>query len=221
MITQQPAQPHVSDLKPAEPQVTSPTDNSYVDDYQPPAMPTSTPPTPTSAPVVPAPVISTPNPVSVPPISPKAEEVEGVESLQDQNIFYLLGVDNSDDNEKEAFLDELQQVIWEDFIETDVKMLVSDEEMTKLRQMMSKGDNQDVQEEMVVYLEKLIPDLEEIMLEKALELKEDMFWERVSGMREYHIGKSEFLTKIDEADRLAKEDKWHQAAELLNSMNID
>jgi len=215
MITQQPTQPQSSQSLPKN-------DKSYIDEYQPPKTliapaPTATlsPPASVTPPVSSASVAA---PV-VPPVASKPEESKKAESLQDQNIFFLLGVEDGDDDEKEAFLDELQQVIWEDFIETDTKMLISANEMTQLRQIMAKGDGQDIQEEMVVYLEKLIPDLEEIMLEKALELKEDMVWERISGMREYYAGRPESLAKIDEAEQLAKKDQWHQAAEVLNAIS--
>lgn len=198
----------------AQQPASKPASSDYVDSYQPPAgdtapiTPVANPSTPTS----PSAPSSPPRPATSP--APTQES----ESLQDQNIFYLLGVDDSTDEEKEAFLDELQQVIWEDFIENDAKMLISEEEMTKLRQLMSKGDGPEVQEEMVVFLEKLIPDLEDIMLEKALELKEEMVWERIAGMREYYLDKPAALTKLDEAKELAKKDQWHQAAETLNAI---
>ena len=219
----------------------SQNDNSYVDDYQPPVTPAPVGQTSTTAPMTSTVPITSPAPVTpqvpvTPPLSvapsvpvtppvtsaptsaPTLGKEKEVESIQDQSIFYLLGVDDGSDEEKEVFLDELQQVIWEDFIESDARKLISDEEMTKLRQMMAKGDSQDIQEEMAVYLEKLIPDLEEIMLEKALELKEDMVWERIAGMREYYLGKPESLAKIDEAEQLAKKDQWHKAAQILNTI---
>jgi hypothetical protein len=187
---------------------TSQDDSSHVDSYQ--------PPTKDAAPITPITPTASTTPAA--PTTPPAASADKSESLQDQNIFYLLGVTDGTDEEKEAFLDELQQVIWEDFIESDVKTLISEEEMTQLRQIMAKGDSQDVQEEMVVYLEKLIPDLEDIMLEKALELKEEMMWERIAGMREYYSNKPESLTKLNEAEQLIKKDRWHQATEVLNAI---
>jgi len=177
--------------------------SSYVDSYQPPAAST---PTPTPAPAQ-DPVPPTPKPASNP------------ESLSDQNIFFLLGIEKSTDQEKEAFLDELQQVIWEDFIEQDVKLLVNETEMGQLKEIMAKGKDQAVQEEMIVYLEKLIPDLEEIMLEKALELKEDLVHELIAGMSEYHQGKESELAKLKETQQLIDQNQWRQAAEKLNSIS--
>jgi len=192
-------------------------DGSYVDDYQPPAG--TTPIAPVNHPTPPTPPVTPTTPVApVAPTISTPSSTKSPESLQDQNIFYLLGVDDSTDEEKELFLDELQQVIWEDFVERDVKMIISQEEMTNLRQIMAKGNDQDVQEEMIVYLEKLIPDLEEIMLEKALELKEDIVWERIAGMREYNLSRPEIIAKLDEVEELAKKDQWHQVAKTLNAI---
>ncbi len=142
------------------------------------------------------------------------------ESLEAQNIFVMLGIDDANNTEKEAFLDELQQVIWEDFLDQDVELLITDEEMGGLKKIM---DNKDVeeeqrQEEIVVYLERLIPDLEEIMLEKALELKEDMIRERLLGVRDYYQGRAEQLALVDEAERLMNDGQWKSAADKLNSI---
>lgn len=202
----------------------APSGNSYVDDYQPPA---STKPKQSSAQ---KPTVSSvqqpprPSPPKDMPAQTKPPSVAKTkikqQSLQDQDIFVLLGADKgAPEQEKEAFLDELQQVIWEDFLENDVELLVTSDELTTLKDIMKKGKGLEVQEEIVVYLEKLIPDLEEIMIEKALELKEDLVRERAAGMREYYASKTEVLSKIDQAEQAINHDQWQQAAELLNSIN--
>lgn len=183
----------------------APSTKSYVDSYQPPTNqpPTNQPPT-----------IDKPQQ----PTANEGDQANQNQSLKSQNIFFLLGVTDGTDQEKEAFLDELQQVVWEDFLENDVKLLVTAEEKTKLDQIMAQGKGVEAQEEMVVYLEKLIPDLEEIMLEKALELKADMVKERIVGMREYYAGQTNALAKIGKAEASVAQDKWRQAAETLNAI---
>jgi hypothetical protein len=184
---------------------------SYVDDYQPPAPAVSPPATqPGEEPVA--------APAATPPLNQPTNA--NSQTLEDQNIFFLLGVDDGTDEEKESFLDELQQVIWEDFLENDVQLLITAEENQGLKQIQSKTglSEEDKQEEMVVYLEKLIPDLEEIMLEKAMELKEDMIKERLAGMREYYTDQPLELKQLDEADNLIKVNRWRDAAAILNSL---
>jgi len=144
------------------------------------------------------------------------------QALEDQNIFFLLGVTDGTEQEKEAFLDELQLVIWDDFVENDVQLLVTEEEMTEVRKIMDSKDeaNDATQEKLVTYLEKLIPDLEEIMLEKAIELKEDMVKERIAGMKEYFADNQQSLDQITEAETQMSQGNWLTTAEKLNSIAV-
>lgn len=142
------------------------------------------------------------------------------EVIEDQNIFQLLGVNDGTDEEKERFLDELQEVIWEDFLETDLELLVTEEEHAKVKEILAQTNknDQELQDETIQFLEKLIPDLEEIMLEKALELKEDMVRERIAGMREFYAGNTSALGQLSEAEKLLTEDKWYSATQKLNGV---
>lgn len=222
----------------AQPPVVNPLDQgsgdqnsamSYVDSYQPPqptepAMPMMpVAPTPVNEPAFPTAAAVIANPTDMPspmPTSMPSTDSVVSQALEDQNIFFLLGAQDGTDEEKEAFLDELQQVIWEDFLENDVELLVTEEEKVDLDKIMARKDLDEaaMQEEIVVFLEKLVPDLEEIMLEKALELKEDMVRERIAGMREYYAGKDAQLATLSEAETLINENSWRDAAQKLNSL---
>lgn len=182
---------------------------SYVDAYTPPVAQqndgVADAYTPPQAPVAPA-------------IAPA--NTSNPQGLGEQNIFAMLGVSDGTEAQKEAFLDELQQVIWEDFLENDVELLISSEDYAKMKELLQDRQSVDLeqQEKIVVFLEKLIPDLEDIMLEKALALKGDMFKERIAGMRQFFAGKTEELSKIDQAEQLMQQDQWYAASELLNTM---
>jgi len=194
---------------------TSNPNNSYVDTYSPPQVSGAQNSSATQANSVPMdqdPVDTT--------TDPQSKATSPSQSLEDQNIFHLLGVQNVEDAEKESFLDELQQVIWEDFLANDVELLVTENERTELNQIMAKSYESDLdkQEAIVVYLEKLIPDLEEIMLEKALELKQDMVDERIASMRELFAGQTDKIQALDQVLNQTQQDKWYDAAEALNEM---
>jgi hypothetical protein len=206
---------------------------SYVDDYAPPALPqddtANTASMPQDSTMQPNNDDMTTNDdmtanddttAAPAPVSSHTPMTSVSQALEDQNIFFLLGVTDGTDEEREAFLDELQQVIWEDFLENDVELLITEEETVELKRITAnKGlSDEQQQEQVIVYLEKLIPDLEEIMLEKALELKEDMVRERIAGMREYYAEQSDQLQKLDEAERLVNDDQWRAAADTLNAM---
>lgn len=177
----------------------------YVNDYQPPADDQQS--------------VTTPTP-QADPTSTQVQESGDTQALEDQNIFTLLGAEDGTDEQKEEFLDELQQVIWEDFIENDTNLLLTEEEMVELRKILDKEGVEDLQkqEETVVYLEKLIPDLEQIMLEKALELKEDMVRERAAGLRDFYSGDQEKLDRVAAAEKLMDQGKWADAASALNAL---
>lgn len=140
------------------------------------------------------------------------------QSLEAQNIFDLLGVNDGTDAEKEAFLDELQTVIWDDFLENDVELLLTTEEVSDLRAIQAKDkDEEQKQEEIVQFLERLIPDLEEIMMEKALELKSDLVRERISGLREFFADNPAGMEKLREVETAIDVNNWADAARILNT----
>jgi len=141
------------------------------------------------------------------------------EALEDQNIFELLGVSDGTDEQKEEFLTELQDVLWEDFLEYDAQLLVTKDEYAELKQIREQhAENVSEQQEAVVgYLEKLIPDLEEIMLEKALELKSDMVKERIAGMKELYLEDAAYQGQLSVAEDHISAGRWNSAAVVLNS----
>lgn len=152
--------------------------------------------------------------------SANSSSVGPSEKLDDQNIFFMLGVDDAKEDEKEKFLDELQQVVWEDFLDNDVKLLLTQEEYQELEKMIQAKPNASFmdQAEIVNYLEKRVPDLEEIMVEKAMELKADMFKERLADLKSRYQSDSEKLHLVNQAEELMNQGKWYSAAKTLNQL---
>jgi len=152
-------------------------------------------------------------------VEEEAEEMD--QSLESQNIFDLLGAADGEDTEKEAFLDELQQVVWEDFVQNDVQTILTEAEFAEFSQIVNQSEiaNEEMQEKALEYLEKVVSDLEDILLEKALQLKEDLVWERIAGMKEYFAGKDQQLQAVVQAEALFKQDRWDDGAQLLNTLS--
>ena len=174
---------------------SQPNDSTSVDDYQPPQPKTP----PSTDKTVGSPVVQN-------------------QSLETQNIFDLLGVSDGKEEEKEAFLNELQEVIWEDFVENDVELLLTSDQHSELKEIQKEGKTPEVQEKMLVFLEKLVPDLEDMMMDKAIELKEDMVLERISGMKEFYSSNSQALEQLSDAEGMISENKWADAGKLLNNI---
>lgn len=158
-------------------------------------------------------------PTSTPAPSTPATPASG-EAIEEQNIFELLGVTNAQAAEKEAFLDELQEALWDDFLDKDLALLVTPEQLKEVKDLRAQAQlpENERQEKLIAKVESLVPDIEEIMLEKALELKEDMVRERISGLKEYYAQKPDELAKVHEAEQLATAGRWKSVATLLNSL---
>lgn len=142
------------------------------------------------------------------------------QALEDQNIFELLGIADASDDEKEVFLDELQSVIWEDFVENDVELLLTEDELKQFQAIAGEtsASEEDRQGKMIEFLENLIPDLEKIMLEKAIELKEELTRERISEYQEFYKADPAKLDQVNQALSMVDQDQWRNAAVALNSL---
>jgi hypothetical protein len=151
---------------------------------------------------------------------PAIESNDSGENIEEQNIFDLLGVNDATDDEKESFLDELQQALWEDFLDRDLALLVSDEEMAEIEKIKADGslDEDKKQTALINKIEEYVSDIEEIMMEKALELKEDMVLERVEGLRESLKQNGQDESRLNEAEEHLKQGHWQTGAQILNSL---
>lgn len=133
------------------------------------------------------------------------------QKLEDQSIFDLVGDNEGSLEEREAFLDDLQKVVWDDFLDNDVELLLTDEEMRPLEEIVSRPEVDAIkkQQEIVNYLESKVPDLEEIMLEKALKLKEDLLMERILATEQFFADKQDVLRRITDIRKMVDEGKFY------------
>ena len=140
------------------------------------------------------------------------------EDLKAQNIFEMLGLMGITDDEKNQFLDELEAMIWDDFVVHDLELLLTSEEYAGARKIIDDRNQKDEEkkENLIVYLEKLIPDLDEVLYDKALELKSEMMGERLAKMKDN--ADESTLSKVKEAEKMISQNLWKSAASLLNQL---
>lgn len=163
--------------------------------------------------IAPAVVADEPAPASDAPAAPAAPDEE---SLQMQNIFNMLGLAQISDEEKNQFLDELEQLIWNDFVEKDLPLLLTSTEHEEAKKIMADPQKQGdaAKEALLNFLSSLIPDLEDILYQKALELKAEMFAERLKRM---HTDADETMTaKLREVESLVAQNRYKSALHLLD-----
>jgi len=146
-------------------------------------------------------------------------QVPVAQALEDQSIFVLLGIMNGTDDEREDFLDRLQKTIWDDFLDNDVELLLTEEEVKPLIEIINDaGLGEDAkQEKMASYLQELIPDLEGILMEKALKLKEDLVRERHLSLEQLSADKPEKMEELGQIRDLMSNSQWAEVGARLNS----
>ena len=144
------------------------------------------------------------------------------QSLEDQSIFVLLGIMNGTDGERDDFLDRLQKTIWDDFLDNDVELLLTEEEVKPLIEIINEvGLDEDAkQEKMANYLQELIPDLESILMEKALKLKEDLVRERLLSLEQLSADKPEKMQELEQIRNLMNEARWGDVGNKLNAFSL-
>jgi hypothetical protein len=140
------------------------------------------------------------------------EKAQHSQLLLFQNIFDLLGIQQATDSEKTLFLDELQDVLWEDCVENDVEALLTEDDFRQFQTI-----SQD-REQMVNFLEERIVDFGKIMFAKALEFKQELTQERISEYLDFYKDEPDKLEQINKAQSLLHEHRWRDVRAVLNSL---
>ena len=147
---------------------------------------------------------------------------ERKQNIESQNIFDLLGVRGMTKEEEESYLVRLNKAIWDDFLDNDVELLLTEEEVGKLIAIINRQDVDEDQKQALMYdfLKGIIPDLDEILLEKASKLKEDLTLERVASMEELVVGDEGKLEELKRVRELVKGGQWASVSEMLNKIQV-
>jgi len=100
----------------------------------------------------------------------------------------------------------------------DLELVLTSEEYAGALKILDAEDqkNNEKKENLIVYLEKILPNLDEILYDKALELKSEMMAERLSQMKKN--ADEATLAKIKEVENLISQNKWKSASLLLNQL---
>lgn len=141
------------------------------------------------------------------------------EKLQKMSIFEMLGVEGSEE-EKEAFLSEVQDVIWQDVVENDLAPLLTEPELDEVEAMLNNEQTpEDTKRDYLFDLIlKKVPNAEEVLLERTMQLKSDLLHERLHGMQEFFKDKPEALSELEKAHGLIDGEQHDEAVAVLNQL---
>lgn len=137
-----------------------------------------------------------------------------------QNIFSLTGLDFLSTDEKETHLDQIQMYLWFDFLDNDAPWLLTASQLDQLSQLRAKGDDsEEVQEEILIFIETIYPDLEKLMLNKAAKLKAELFSIFFAELSAKAKNNSDLQNKLPELEKLVAEKKWFEVTKILNTID--
>ncbi|MDR2386976.1 MAG: hypothetical protein LBE80_05240 [Deltaproteobacteria bacterium] len=122
------------------------------------------------------------------------------QSLEDINIFYLLGVDNKQQEELNKYLSTLNTISFEIFIGF-LPLLLVQEQLDYLEQLIN-NNNLEINDKYKLissYLNEEVPDINEILAEITLKIKEQLITTRIKLMEKLYENNPNALEKIIEA----------------------
>lgn len=142
------------------------------------------------------------------------------QSIQSMSIFDMLGVEGTEE-EKEAFLTQVQDVIWQDVVETDLAPLLSDAELDEVEAFLeNEATTDDAKRDYLfgLIIDK-VPDAESVLLTRTMQLKSDLLTERLEGMKEFFVNNAAAQSKLSQAEQLLTQHKHDEAVAILNELS--
>lgn len=141
------------------------------------------------------------------------------DQLQKMSIFEMLGVVGTEE-EKEAFLTEVQDVIWQDVVENDLAPLLDEAELNEVEAMLNDEQaSEDVKRDYLFdMILKKVPNAEEVLLSRTMQLKSDLLHERLHGMQQFFTGNEAALQKLEVAHGHIDAEQHDEAVTVLNEL---
>lgn len=107
---------------------------------------------------------------------PDNNNKDQLEILISTDIFDLLNMPDLEEETKNRFLEKMQKILLNDFFTNDVKELITEEEASNLEKNLDNGMSA---EDLMIYLNERIPNIEEIMYKKSINFKQTFVQQNV------------------------------------------
>lgn len=139
------------------------------------------------------------------------------------DIFRILGIQgNSPDHE--ALLSEFQDAIWEDTMNSEVTDNLTEADIAKVEAILENETLSDSQRQEQLYglLMDKVPNIEEVLQNKTVQLKADMLMQRVEGLRQYwqSQGNAQSIATVDAAEKAMYDGDYATTLSLLEQVTV-
>jgi len=148
---------------------------------------------------------------------------QAAQQLATMDIFSLLGIEGTTDEDREAFLNQLQDAIWEEVVEDELLEQMTDEEVDSIEQTIVNEDiaAEEKRNTLFSMLSDKVPNLEEKLAETTNRLKYDLLGERVDGLREFYAENAQQLGVLDQVEQLVEAGNVVEAVAMLNKQQAE
>lgn len=142
------------------------------------------------------------------------------DQLQKMSIFEMLGAEGTEE-EKDQFLSQIQDVIWQDVVEKDLAPLLNDDEISQVEAKLSDDtlSNEDKRDYLFDLIMEKVPQAEQVLLDRTMQLKSDLLHERLHGMDHYFANDAAAQTKLQAAHGHLDAQEYDQCVALLNELS--
>ncbi len=146
-----------------------------------------------------------------------------VQQLSTMDVFTLLGITEASNEERELFLAQLQDAIWEEVVDEELSDSLTDEEIDSIDQTITDESisADEKRNRLFAMLAEKVPNLEERLMETTNDLKFDLLGERVEGLREYYADKAEQLQVLDQVEEMVNNGNLNEAVAVLNKQQAE
>jgi len=138
------------------------------------------------------------------------------------DIFTVLGV-AQDDPDREAFLQQMEEAIWEEIVENELADKLSDTELGQIESILDAKDvSQDgKRDQLFGMVVGRIPNFEKIVREYTMAAKRDLLSERLEGTKEFYTTtqpNADKLSQVERAGQLFEAGEFSACAQALNAI---
>lgn len=139
--------------------------------------------------------------------------------LDQIDVFSLLGMQGTEE-EKMAFLQEMQQTIWSQVVEDEILPTLSQEQITEVEDIMADTSVplEESQAKVLEFLTRTTPNLPELLKNKILEFKASILVSRIGSLREKYATSPAQLQTLDSVESMLEQGSVQQAVQALSTL---
>ncbi len=138
------------------------------------------------------------------------------------DIFTVLGV-AQDDPDREAFLQQMEEAIWEEIVENELADKMGEAELAQLETILNDEATSvdDKREQLFGMLVGKVPNFEIVVREYTMAAKRDLLLERLEGTKEFYgttQPNADKLSQVERAGQLYEAGEFSACAAALNAI---